>query len=359
MTTGAGGREPEETAPEAVPSAPGRQRHLGALLARKRRRPKGRVYATLRWGGVLIFVAVVVALVVSLVWQAAPAFKHSGLSFIFSGTWNPDTEQFGAGVFIVDTLLTTAIGLILAVVVGIATAAALSEFLPRRIAGPLSTCVDLLAAVPSIVVGLWGLFVLVPIFQRDVEPFLQKIPLVKHLFGGEDLGSGILLASVVLAVMMLPTLTALTRIAFQGVSVADREAALALGGTKWQVVRRAVIPGASSGIQAAITLAMGRALGEAIAVALVIGGGVNYPHSLLATGTTLGSAVVSFFSEATGIQRSAVIGLVVVLLAFSALANIGGQLLLRRRKGGGQSFAAYDDDLTDLGTGTEPETVPA
>jgi phosphate transport system permease protein len=334
MNSGAGGAEPEG------------QRHIGPLIARARRRPKGRVYAALRWGGVLIFVAVVVSLVVSLVWQAAPAFRHSGFGFVFSGTWNPDSEQFGAGVFIVDTLLTTVIGLLLAITVGIATAAALSEFLPRRVAAPLSTCVDLLAAVPSIVVGLWGLFVLVPLFERDVEPFLQKIPLVRHLFGGGDLGSGILLASVVLAVMMLPTLTALTRSAFQGVSVADREAALALGGTRWQVVRRAVIPGASSGIQAAITLAMGRALGEAIAVALVIGGGVNYPHSLLATGTTLGSAVVSFFSEATGIQRSAVIGLVVVLLAFSALANIGGQLLLRRRRGGSQRLAEQDDDLS-------------
>ncbi len=196
---------------------------------------------------------------------------------------------------------------------------------------------------------MWGLFVLVPLFERDVEPFLQKIPVVKHLFSGGDLGSGILLASVVLAVMMLPTLTALTRTAFQGVSVADREAALALGGTKWQVVRRAVIPGASSGIQAAITLAMGRALGEAIAVALVIGGGVNYPHSLLATGTTLGSAVVNFFSEATGIQRSAVIGLVVVLLAFSALANIGGQLLVRRQQGRRPDASPISDDvLPDL-----------
>ncbi len=355
MTTGAEGGHPEGAAAEAVPTVPGRQRHIGPLIAQERRRPKGRVYAAVRWGGVLLFAAIVVSLVVSLVWQAAPAFRHSGLSFIFSGTWNPDTEQFGAGVFIVDTLLTTAIALLLAITVGIATAAALSEFLPRRLAGPLSTCVDLLAAVPSIVVGLWGLFVLVPLFERDVEPFLQKIPVVKHLFSGGDLGSGILLASLVLAVMILPTLTALTRTAFQGVSVADREAALALGGTKWQVVRRAVIPGASSGIEAAITLAMGRALGEAIAVALVIGGGVNYPHSLLATGTTLGSAVVNFFSEATGIQRSAVIGLVVVLLAFSALANIGGQLLLRRHRGGGQTFAEQDDVLPDL----EPEGVPA
>jgi phosphate transport system permease protein len=125
----------------------------------------------------------------------------------------------------------------------------------------------------------------------------------------------------------------LSRTSLRGVSVADREAAMALGGTKWQVVRLAVIPGARNGIQAAITLATGRALGEAIAVALVIGGGVTLPHSLLSTGTTLGSAVVSYFSEAAGIQRSAVLALVVVLLAFTAIVNIGGQYLLRHRPG--------------------------
>ena len=326
---------------------------VAALITRGSRRPKGRIYAGIRWGGALVFVAVVVTLVVSLVWQAAPAFRHSGFSFIFSGTWNPDTEQFGAGVFIIDTLITTGIGLLIVIPVGIATAAALSEFLPRRLAAPLSTCVDLLAAVPSIVVGLWGLLVLVPLFQRDVEPFLQKIPLLKHLFGGADLGSGILLASVVLAVMMLPTMVALTRTALQGVSVADREAALALGGTRWQVVRRAVIPGARSGIQAAITLAMGRAVGEAIAVALVIGGGLSLPHSLLANGNTLGSAVVSFFSEAIGVQRSAVIGLVVILLAFTTIINIGGQLFLRGRASTRRGAPVPDDFSLDT------EAVPA
>src|SRR5580700_11150272 len=204
------GTTPGGTAPDPAASDGGRAQGDGdvalTLKFRRLQRPGGRLYALVRWGGALIFVAVVVALVVSLVWQSAPAFRHSGFSFIFSGTWNPDTEQFGAGVFIIDTLITTGIGLLIAIPVGIATAAALSEFLPRRVAGPLSICVDLLAAVPSIVVGLWGLFVLVPLFERDVEPFLQKIPVVKHLFGGEDLGTGILLASVVLAVMMLPTM---------------------------------------------------------------------------------------------------------------------------------------------------------
>ena len=353
MTDGRPGGPPEGSKVDAAPEA-GSHGQEGRLTGREGRRPHGRLYAAVRWGGVLVFVAIVVALVVSLLWQAAPAFRHSGFSFIFSGTWNPDAGQFGAGVFIVDTLITTGVGLLIAIPVGIATAAALSEFLPRRIGGPLSTCIDLIAAVPSIIVGLWGLLVLIPIFQRDVEPFMQKIPLLKHLFGGGDLGSGILLASVVLAVMMLPTMVALTRPALLGVSVADREAAMALGGTRWQVVRRAVIPGARSGIEAAITLSMGRALGEAIAVSLVIGGGVTFPHSLLANGTTLGSAIVSYFDEATGVQRSAVIGLAVVLLAFTTVTNIGGQILVRRRGGG------YQGALSDPGVGlADTEVVPA
>jgi phosphate transport system permease protein len=307
--------------------------NIGSLIAQHHGRVGGRAYAAIRWGGALVFVAVVVSLVVSLVWQSAPAFRHSGFSFIFSGNWDPTAEKFGSGIFIIDTMITTVVALVIIVPVGLGTAIALSELLPGRIGAALSTCIDLLAAVPSIVVGLWGLLVLVPIFERHVEPTLQKIPLIKHLFGGGDLGSGILLASVVLAVMSLPTMISLTRTALRGVSVADREAAMALGGTKWQVVRIAVIPGARSGIEAAITLATGRALGEAIAVALVIGGGVTLPHSLLSTGTTLGSAIVNYFSEAVGIQRSAVIGLVVVLLAFTAVFNIGGQILVRHRPG--------------------------
>jgi phosphate transport system permease protein len=356
MTTGESGTEPRNGLddPDVPAAAAGGNAPSRRTVVREhiRQHQGGSLYAIVRWGGALVFMTVVVALVVSLVWQAAPAFRHSGFSFLFSGTWNPDQLQFGAGVFIVDTLLTTGLALVIVIPVGIATAAALSEFLPRRLSGPLSTCIDLLAAVPSIVVGLWGLLVLVPIFERHVEPFLQKVPLLNHAFGGGDLGSGILLAAVVLAVMCLPTMVALTRIAFQGVSVADREAALALGGTRWQVVRRAVIPGARSGIEAAITLAMGRALGEAIAVALVIGGGVSLPHSLLATGTTLGSAVVNFFSEAAGLQRSAVIGLVVVLLAFTTVANVIGQLL--RQRAARTPTLNYDDaPLTDA------DSVPA
>lgn len=124
----------------------------------------------------LVFAAVVIALVVSLVWQAAPAFRHSGFNFLFSGNWSPDTEHFGAGVFIVDTLITTGVGLLIAIPVGIATAAALSEFLPRRIGAPLSTCIDLLAAVPSIVVGLWGCSYSSPFSSATSSPSCRRSP---------------------------------------------------------------------------------------------------------------------------------------------------------------------------------------
>jgi phosphate transport system permease protein len=270
--------------------------------------------------------------VISLVSSSSQAFAHSGLSLLWTGTWDPTRRIFGAETFIVGTLVTTAVALVLAVPVGVATASFLSELAPRWLATPLSVLVDLIAAVPSIVVGLWGLLVLTPVFTHQVEPFFKKIPVLEWFFHGPALGPSMLLAGVVLAVMILPTIVALSRTALNGVAVTDREAARALGGTRWQVVRRAVVPGARTGIEAAVILAMGRALGESIAVAMVIGNEYVIPHSLLAPGATLGSAIINLFGGVTtGLERSAVIALAVILLAITALVNAGGQLLLRSR----------------------------
>ncbi|MGA2037043.1 MAG: phosphate ABC transporter permease subunit PstC, partial [Acidimicrobiales bacterium] len=210
---------------------------------------------------------------------------------------------------------------------------------PSWLAGPLSTAIDLLAAVPSIVVGLWGLLVLTPVFRTDVEPFLKKIPGFEWFFHGPVYGPSILLASVVLAVMTLPTVVALSRTALSGVELADREAAMALGATRWQVVRKVVLPGARSGIRAALTLAVGRALGESIAVAMVIGNRPAIPHSLSAPGATLGSAIVNQFAEATpGLGTSSVIALAAVLLVLTVLVNAGGRALLGDRATGRATF---------------------
>jgi len=301
-------------------------------LERRRARPGGRLYAGVRFGGAGVFAVIAVALVVSLANSSSSAFAHSGLSLLWSGTWDPTRKAFGAETFIVGTLVTTAVALVLAVPVGVGTAAFLSELAPRWLATPLSVLIDLMAAVPSIVVGLWGLLVLTPVFAHHVEPFLKEIPVLEWFFHGAALGPSVLLAGVVLAVMILPTMVALSRTALAGVALTDREAARALGGTRWQVVRRAVVPGARTGIEAAVTLAMGRALGESIAVAMVIGNAYVIPHSLLAPGATLGSAVVNTFGGVTtGLERSEVIALVVILLALTALVNAGGQLLLRTR----------------------------
>ena len=173
--------------------------------------------------------------------------------------------------------MTTGVALVLAGPVGIGAAIALSELVPKKLAATASTVIELLAAVPSIVVGLWALLVLEPMFAKHVEPFLGSVPVVGDLFNGPAYGPSILLASVVLAVMTLPTLVSLSRTALRSVPVEDREAAMALGATRWQVVRKVVLPAARPGIGAAITLAMGRALGEAIAVAMIIGNSPALP----------------------------------------------------------------------------------
>jgi phosphate transport system permease protein len=305
------------------------------VAADLRRRAAGRGgsrwYTAACWLGGLIFAGAVIALVISIADGSASAFSHYGISFIWSGTWAPDTGHFGAGILIVGTLITTGVAVLLAVPVGIGVAIALAELAPRRVAAVLGAAVEFLAAVPSIVVGLWALLVLMPVFASDVEPFLGGIPGLHWLFGSDRLGTSVLLASAVLALMILPTVVALSRSAFAAIPVADREAAMALGATRGQVVRTAVLPAARSGLAAAITLAVGRALGEAIAVALVIGNRPQIPKSLLSPGATLGSAIVNQFAEASpGLQTSAVIALGAVLLILTVIVNAAGQAIRRR-----------------------------
>lgn len=301
------------------------------LRRRAAARRSARAYPAVYWLGGLVFVATAVALVVSVADGSATAFAHSGIGFLWSGTWKPDAGQYGAGLLVVGTLVTTGVAMVLAVPVGLGVAVALSEVVPRRIAGLVGAAVEFLAAVPSIVVGLWALLVLSPVFASTVEPFLGDIPGLHWLFGGAALGPSLLLAAVVLAVMTLPTIVALSRSALSAVPAADREAAMALGATRWQVVRTAVLPAARSGLVAAVTLALGRALGESIAVALVIGNIPSLPHSLLGPGATLGSAIVNQFAEASpGLQTSSVIGLGAVLLLLTIVVNTGGQAILRR-----------------------------
>lgn len=299
-------------------------------LRRRFSRRHGRAYLVLRWGAAGVFAAVLTGLVVSIAADSSQAIEHSGIGFLWSGVWNPTANEYGAGILVVGTVVTTLVAMVIVVPVGLGTAAFLSELAPRWLAGLMATAVELLAAVPSIVVGLWGLLVLSPVFANHVEPFFKSVPVLEWFFHGPSYGPSILLASTVLAVMTLPTVVALSRTALSGVPLADREAAMALGATRWQVIREVVFPGARAGIAAALTLAVGRALGESIAVAMVIGNSPSIPHSLLSPGATLGSAIVNQFAEAEpGLGTSSVVALAGVLLVLTLLVNAGGQALLR------------------------------
>jgi phosphate transport system permease protein len=317
-----------------VETKEGSPRHL--LAQRRSSRSSGRGYAVVLWTAAIFFVVVLAAIIWGIISQSTQAFGHFGLGFLWSTAFNTVTNEYGAGPFILGTLVITAIAMLIAVPIGLATASFLTEMCPRRIAAPLGVGIDLIAAVPSIVVGLWGLYVLQPVFLRDVEPTMAKIPVIKLLFKGAAEGPSLFLAGFVLAIMIVPTMVALTRTALAGVGTADREAAIALGATPWQVIRKVVVPGANSGILAAGTLALGRAVGETIAVTLLIGNvtRITHPFSLLNPGATLGSIIVLNFGESQpgSLLRSTLLALAVVLLVITLIVNIGGRLLVRKNR---------------------------
>ncbi|MGO8872657.1 MAG: phosphate ABC transporter permease subunit PstC [Acidimicrobiales bacterium] len=276
-----------------------------------------------------IFVALVAWYLISIIVQAKPAFATLGVSWIFQKTWNPSHDKFGLLPFILGTIETTAIALVLALPIGLGTAVALAHLVPDRMRPPLSTAVELLAAVPSVVYGLWGLIVLAPVFRSTIEPFLSSVLGWTGLFNGPDDGVGLLLAGVILFVMVLPTMVAISRDVLVVVPKEQVEGALALGATRWQVLRKVVIPGARTGILGGFTLAMGRALGETVAVALVIGNSDYIAHSVKSPSATLASLIVNNFGEATGTELAALFGAGLVLLIIGVSVNALARVLVR------------------------------
>ncbi len=276
-----------------------------------------------------LFVGLVAWFVVSLVVQAKPAFSTLGFSWIFEKVWNPSHNKFGLLPFILGTIETTAIALVLAVPIGLGTALALAYLVPHRLRPILSTAVELLAAVPSVVYGLWGLLVLAPLNRDYLEPFLTKVLGWTGLFNGPDAGVGLLLAGIILFIMILPTMVAISRDVLAVVPNEQVEGAMALGATRWQVLRKVVVPGARTGLLGAFTLATGRALGETVAVALVIGNTPFIAHSVKAPAATLPSLIVNNFGEATGTELSALFGAGLVLLVIGITVNAIARGLVR------------------------------
>ena len=294
------------------------------------RRPglPNRAYRSLLVATAAIFVAVVGWYVLSIVVQARPAFSALGVSWIFQKVWDPTHNRFGLLPFILGTLETTAIAMVLALPIGLGSALALAHLVPDRLKVPLSTMVELLAAVPSVVYGLWGLIVIAPVFRSTVEPFLSTVFGWTGLFNGPADGVGLLLAGVILFVMVLPTMVAISRDVLAVVPLEQVEGAMALGATRWQVLRKVVIPGARTGILGGFTLAIGRALGETVAVALIIGNSPYIAHSITSPAATLASLIVNNFGEATGTELSALFGAALVLMVIGVVVNAAARWLV-------------------------------
>jgi phosphate transport system permease protein len=258
-----------------------------------------------------------------------PSLHAFGLKFLWTSEWNPVTNQFGALPLIYGTLVSSLVAIVLAGAVGILAATYLAEFAPRWLARPLGFVIELLAAVPSVVFGLWGLFVLAPVVRTIIGPALQKYLGFLPIFQGPISGVGMLTAGLILAFMILPTVTAISREVIVAIGGDLREASMSLGATKWETVARVVLPASRAGIFGAIVLALGRALGETIATTMVIGNRPQIAASLFAPSYTLASVIANEFTEANGaVYISALIELGLLLFVVSFIVNAIARLLL-------------------------------
>src|ERR671938_14859 len=289
----------------------------------------------------LLVIVVAVVMVGTLVVQSWPALTRFGPSFLVSQQWSVGTDHFGALVFIFGTLYTSLLALLLAVPLSLGVAIFLSELASPRLRGPISTLVELLAAVPSVVYGLWGIFVITALVRSPLETWLGAHFGALPLFSGPDYGSGILAAALILTIMIVPTIAAISRDVFRAVPREQREGLLALGATRWETITRVVVPYARAGIVGAIILGLGRAVGETMAVTMVIGNGRSIGPSLFAITDTLASVIANQFTEATGtLYPAALLELGLLLFGLAIVLNVLARLLVwtvAREPGTGRS----------------------
>jgi phosphate transport system permease protein len=284
--------------------------------------PADRGFAAVVYGGSILFALLIIGLFVELVLGSWPSIVAFGPSFIWKSSWDPITSKFGALPMIFGTVMTSLIAIVLAAFIGIMAAVFLADFAPRWLGQPLSFLIELLAAVPSVVYGLWGLFVLAPFMRTAIGPALQHVLGWMPLFSGPIYGVGLLTGGIILALMIVPTVTAISRDVLVAIPRDLREASMALGSTEWETAIRVVLPAARIGVFGACVLALGRALGETIAVTMVIGNRPEISASLFAPSYTLASVIANEFTEATtSIYTSALIELGLILFLVSMAVN--------------------------------------
>jgi phosphate transport system permease protein len=314
--------EADQAAPGSVPA--------GGLTARP-----GLGDRSFRWlalaAGLLVLV-ILVLIAVSTSQQAASWFQAEGLG-IFGTVWNPAANKFGATPFIYGTGITGAIALVMSVPVSLGIALLLTEVVPFRIARPIVYVVDLLAVVPSVVWGLWGILVFAPWIQHiyaHIASAVTGIPVLDSLFGSPTSGASFFTAGIILAFMITPIVTSLSREVIATVPMIDREGAYALGATRWEMIRGVVWPHSQGGVVGAVLLGLGRAVGETIAAALVIGSSATITSHLFAPGYSMPAVIANQFGEATGVFKSGLIGLGVLLFAFTIIINVVARAIVER-----------------------------
>lgn len=284
---------------------------------------------------------VLIGIIVSLAIGAAPAFREFGASFITTNEWDPINDKFGALIAITGTLVTSLIALAVAFPISFGIALFLTEICPSWLRRPLGTAVELLAGIPSIIYGMWGLFVFAPIFGDHVQPLLKKtlgvLPVIGPLFQGPTMGLGILTAGLILAVMIIPFISSVMRDVFEIVPAVLKESAYGLGCTKWEVVRKVVLPYTRTGVVGGVMLGLGRALGETMAVTFVIGNANELSWSLFAAGNSISSTLANEFAEASSplhVSSLMALGLILFAITFIVLSAAKLMLLGMSRKEG-------------------------
>ncbi|MFA5884871.1 MAG: phosphate ABC transporter permease subunit PstC [Acidimicrobiia bacterium] len=301
-------------------------------------RPPGfvadRVFRIVAVAAALMVLVILTLIIWVLLDNSLDWFKEEGLGSVFSTTWSPSEGEYGAGALVVMTLMVAVVALVIAVPVSVGIALFVTEVAPRRLRLPIVFVIDLLAAIPSVVFGLWVLRQLAsPLADvySSVHSAVSGIPILGDVFGDPSAsGLAIMTAGIVVGIMITPIITAITREVFATCPASQKEATLAMGATRWEMIRGAIFPHSRSGVMAAVIIGFGRAVGETIAVALVIGSSQQLTENLFAPGDTLASIIANQFGEASGVQRSALIGFGLVLLAITIVLGIVARSVLRR-----------------------------
>ncbi|MBV9955481.1 MAG: phosphate ABC transporter permease subunit PstC [Pseudolabrys sp.] len=286
-------------------------------------------------GAAIAVLVILSGIIFSLIWGSSLALSKFGFGFLVTEAWNPVTEQFGAISPIYGTIVTSIIAMLIAVPVGLFIAVFLTELCPMWLRRPVGIAIELLAGIPSIIYGIWGLFVFAPFLQQYIQPFLiavfGPIPGLSTIFAGPPYGIGMLTAGLILAIMVLPFITSISRDVFEAVPPVLKEAAYGLGCTTWEVVRYVVLPYTRVGVIGGMMLGLGRALGETMAVTFVIGNAHRISASILAPGTTISATIANEFTEAVEeIYTSSLIALGLILFVITFIVLAAARLMLAR-----------------------------